>query len=442
MNFALDFRPASSSNFFLRGVSNSFSHYEYRRELFYAVGDNEIERNLKDRFESERILQLAGGGEHIFASAGVFDYRVTGSYADYDRPDEYNTDFVVEDVDFAPNVTPTSIDPDNVQANPLNEDLSGFTLNEQEPSDNFNREAGPRRGRQPAAPLPARTGFAGFVKVGAKFRNKQMEQDDNARVFEPEDDIFLSNFVDQTFDPGRFLRGQYTNGPFVNPGAAKGFTGRFPFESEFDFETDAADFSATENVIAAYPGTISEETRAGCPRFEPMNRLAGQKRGPRRRTRRRRDERVREASPFPGDAIEVRRADGSVPIDAGVGERPVVRNGEKDVRALDRRGLPVRAPDFIQPGRHLLQRLWVGGGEIVPLPLVCCEVVELWPRVVAELRLRVLIDPRSPPGRDVLPASLPQRQRTSLLDQLDPPRCRRAEQRLQHVSAVWRAAVR
>ncbi len=252
VNWALDFRQSPSSNYYLRGVSNYFSDYEYRRELFYGVGDHEIARNLKDRFESERIASLSGGGEHLLGGGAVVDYRINGSYADNDRPDEYNTSFLQEDVEFAPNVTPTSIDPDNIQANPLNEDFSAFTLDEQELSDNFNRERDFVGAFNVRLPLGARDGFAGFVKFGGKFRNKRKEQDDNARVSTPEDDIFLTDYTDRAFDPRNLLHGRYTPGQFVDPAAAKAFTARLPFETGFDYETDAADFNARENLFAVY----------------------------------------------------------------------------------------------------------------------------------------------------------------------------------------------
>ena len=43
-------------------------------------------------------------------------------------------------MNFAPNVTPTSIDPDNIQANPLNEDLAPYTFNSQIRATNFAKD--------------------------------------------------------------------------------------------------------------------------------------------------------------------------------------------------------------------------------------------------------------------------------------------------------------
>ncbi len=47
-------------------------------------------------------------------------------------------------------------------------------------------------------------------------------------------------------------------------------------------------------------------------------------------------------------------------------------------------------------------------GEIVPLGLVCHQIVELWFWIVAEFRLRVLLNSRPLTRFDVLPTSLPE----------------------------------
>ncbi len=140
LNFALDSQPATHSTLFVRGVYNYFSDQEFRRQLVNVVGDNELERNLKDRFESERIAQLSAGADHLLGGGWLLDYHVTGSYAENDRPDEVISVFKQEDVEFAPNVSADAIDPDNIQANPLNEDFAAFVFDEQEFNDDFNRD--------------------------------------------------------------------------------------------------------------------------------------------------------------------------------------------------------------------------------------------------------------------------------------------------------------
>ena len=58
------------------------------------------------------------------------------------------TTFRQANVNFAPNVTPTSIDPDNIQANPLNEDIAAYTFNSADPRHQLRQGSRHRRRRQ------------------------------------------------------------------------------------------------------------------------------------------------------------------------------------------------------------------------------------------------------------------------------------------------------
>jgi hypothetical protein len=90
------------------------------------------------------------------------------------------------------------------------------------------------------------------LKFGAKHRSKEKFNRTDVTLFSPEDDVALRDFVERHFDPGDFLDGRYTVGPHADPVAARGFTSRFAFEEEFDHESDAEDFEASERVTAAY----------------------------------------------------------------------------------------------------------------------------------------------------------------------------------------------
>ncbi len=95
-------------------------------------------------------------------------------------------------------------------------------------------------------------------------------------------------------------------------------------------------------------GIDGVRAREGAPEvagvLEPVDRLAGQERRARRGARRRRGEGMREERAFARDAVEIRGAHGPVAVGAGVAERPVVGNGDHDVRPSRRRRLP-RAAD-------------------------------------------------------------------------------------------------
>ncbi len=67
------------------------------------------------------------------------------------------------------------------------------------------------------------------------------------------------------------------------------------------------------------------------PFGKTMNRLTGEEGGTRRCARGGRGERVQEECAFAGNPVERRRRDGAIAVPSGVGERPVVGDGEKDV---------------------------------------------------------------------------------------------------------------
>ena len=58
------------------------------------------------------------------AQGTTLDYKLAFARAQEHQPDRLDTIFRQSRVTFAPNVTPTSIDPDNIQANPLNENIA------------------------------------------------------------------------------------------------------------------------------------------------------------------------------------------------------------------------------------------------------------------------------------------------------------------------------
>ena len=131
LNAALDYKLTPTDSLFVRGIFTRFSDQEYRRRTRYRVGNSRIERELKDRLETQMIGNLQAGADHFLANGLHLDYRVSASYAAEDEPDRRDTTFRQDDVLFEPNVSAAFIDPNNLQANPLNENLAAFTLDDQ-----------------------------------------------------------------------------------------------------------------------------------------------------------------------------------------------------------------------------------------------------------------------------------------------------------------------
>jgi outer membrane receptor protein involved in Fe transport len=172
---------------------------------------------------------------------------VSYSYGEEEEQQSLETTFVQEDVGFDPNVSPGSIDPDDIQANPIGQDIGAFTLDDAVFADNVTTDDELVFAVNLQRPF-TRGATSGLWKVGAKYRDKSKDRDDQVFVFEG-DDVFLADFLDD-FDAGTFLDGRYQIGPFVGAGAARDLLASL--ESEQDVEEELADYDASEETAAAY----------------------------------------------------------------------------------------------------------------------------------------------------------------------------------------------
>ena len=120
---------------------------------------------------------------------------------------------------FAPNVSADSIDPDDIQANPLNEDFAESLLDEQSSKDNFTSD----RDFTTAFNLSRALGasFAEHLQARRQVpRQGQAARELHPRL-RPDDDFPLTSFTDPDFDPATtIIDGRYVMGPFV--GSAQG----------------------------------------------------------------------------------------------------------------------------------------------------------------------------------------------------------------------------
>jgi TonB-dependent receptor len=248
LNAAFDYRLPNDGIFYVRGIYNNFADQEYRRRVRNRVGDDRIERELKDRLETQEIVAGSVGGRNTLGNGlWTVDYEAAVAYANEDEPDARYTTFRQKGVEFAPNVSPSSIDPDNIQANPLNEDHAAFEFDEHSADHNFTSD----RDLVGQVNLTRTLSGASFFKVGAKYKNKNKKRDNNTTVYGSEDDLLLSDFADPDFDPGKqIIDGRYTMGPFV--GAQQGRSLPGLDGGEIDYEQDAADFDATENTFGTF----------------------------------------------------------------------------------------------------------------------------------------------------------------------------------------------
>src|SRR5262245_13282398 len=138
---AFDDRQGNDGSLTVRAVFNRFiDDHENRQRVRWAVANRRVDRELRDRTHIERIMSLGLTGNRIFDGRTTLDYLVLGAYSDQTDPLTTTTTFRQTGVNYAPNVTPTSIDPNNVQANPLNENVAASNFNSQLLAVNFAKD--------------------------------------------------------------------------------------------------------------------------------------------------------------------------------------------------------------------------------------------------------------------------------------------------------------
>jgi len=250
----LEYRASHSSKFFLRGLWTNYVDTETRRAKNNAVGDNELERALRDRRQESLINSVTFGGENIVGESGALDYRLTWNRSSEETPNQIIASFIQEDVEFAPNVGPDVIDPNNIQANPLNEDVSEYWFDEIETEYKkaveedvigaINYDQGFYRDK----------GFSGLWEVGAKARWKNKEQDYNVFDYEADDDLNLVPYLSDWESETPFFRGRYPGQivPFQDPQLMRDLLNSGELEGERNLEEDLADFDISEDTYAAY----------------------------------------------------------------------------------------------------------------------------------------------------------------------------------------------
>jgi TonB-dependent receptor len=155
-------------------------------------------------------------------------------------------------VDFNPNVTPDSIDPNNIQTNPGNEDINEFFFDEIETEFKDNTEEDFVAAFDYSRGFFRNASFSGLWKTGVKARFKDKEQDVTVDAWELDDDLPLTAVLSGWTSATEFLDGRYDIGQFHIPESMRDLLASGLLESERIIEEDLADFTISEDTLAAY----------------------------------------------------------------------------------------------------------------------------------------------------------------------------------------------
>jgi TonB-dependent receptor len=250
----LDYRVSHRSNYFLRGLWTNYQDIELRRAKNNVVEDGELERSIKDRLQESFINSISFGGENTIGASTVIDYRLMWNKSSEETPNQVTSAFIQEDVEFVTNVSPDNIDPNNIQAVPLNEDPAEFWFDELETEYKKAVEEDYVGAINLTKGFYKNAGYSGLWKVGAKARFKTKDQGYEVFEYESEDDLNMVPFLSTWTSETPFFNGIYGTQivPFQDPGMMRDLLASGALEGEKNYQDDTRDYEVSEDTLAAY----------------------------------------------------------------------------------------------------------------------------------------------------------------------------------------------
>lgn len=249
---AVDVKGSGASLYTVRGVFNRFiDDHERRNRLRQRVGNRRIERERRDRTHIERIASGSFDGRSLLFGRSTFDFKFLGAYSDQTDPLTMTTTFRQSNVNFAPNVSAGSIDPDNIQANPLNQDINAFTFNQQIRATNYSKDFDIVGSANLRVPLRQGASSVSFLKTGVKLRDKNKGRTRNESTYTTSSTLRLTDFVlSGSTEP--FLDGRYDLLPYMDQEKAARIPELVPTTAVRNHARDAEEFDGNENTTGAY----------------------------------------------------------------------------------------------------------------------------------------------------------------------------------------------
>ena len=246
----LDWRPDFNHQYYLRTLYSEFSDDEYRQAAIYTFDeeDSGIERETKDRYETQSIATVTVGGEH---QLNLWQVQWQAGYArsDEDEPDAlyyvFNTDnsSIMADLN-----TPIPV----VSQNSAAADLTTFDTDEISFEDNYAKDT------ESSLKLDlTRTvqfgAYQGEFKFGGKYRSREKKRDSQLSIYDDGfDSLDLSNI--QTASP------EYGLG-LIGPGLNRSALRDFYFQNQSalslaqldsELESNGATYINEEDIAAFY----------------------------------------------------------------------------------------------------------------------------------------------------------------------------------------------
>ena len=253
----IDYKLAPGSELFLRGLRTEYEDSEFRHRLRDLTTTGRLERLLRDRYHDSNQTAITAGGSHTLPSSWLLAWRASYSKAVLDTPYRLESTFRQTGVTFAPNVTSTSIDPGNVQANPQNQNPSAFNFIQNAIQNDHGNERNVSGGFDLAVPSRFGTQSGGLLKFGLMVRDENRTRDVATITQTPPSGVTLKllDNIAQGYSPAdNFLGGKYSEfgSAFPDPIKMRLLSHGGTLTTVVGATGDSGSYRAKERVTAGY----------------------------------------------------------------------------------------------------------------------------------------------------------------------------------------------
>jgi TonB-dependent receptor len=267
----LEFRPTNNDRFFINGMYNRRDDEELRQRFTLGAGDfnsatdiseGAVERDLKDRLETQIIYNVMAGGKNDFDSWGI-DYTIAYSYAKEEKPDEIDPAFELdEDADYLLDLSDTDIPQYQITnlASGYEMDAGNFVLDKID----YEQNLATHSNIMGSVNLKFPYSFAGApaeLKVGGKYYQISKERDNKVWEYgwEGDDDVLMSQ-LSAGDSKSEHLGGDYNPfGPLVDSKKSRDFFWANKdglLEGELDYESTYGEkYKVDESITGLYAMT-------------------------------------------------------------------------------------------------------------------------------------------------------------------------------------------
>lgn len=246
----LDFRPNINTQYYLRTLYSRFADDEFRlaNTFVFDGEDSEIERQSKDREETQSILSITAGGEHQLDD-WLIEYQLGYSKADEDEPDALYYTLVGEGMEIDSNMQgpiPTVTQEAAVM------DLSNYELDEVSFEKNQAEDTETMLKADFTRYFDWQANQVEF-KFGGKYRSREKSADADISIYDGDfDDIDPSIFAASSPDWGLGDFGPGLDRAFLREYYAEQGSGFEIAELDSEIESNGASYVNQEDILALY----------------------------------------------------------------------------------------------------------------------------------------------------------------------------------------------